>query len=486
MTMNPLLKLVVVIVLIIGSVLGLRSCVNSSTQEVSVKGPDSGSPTSSGTTATAAEELRTLSIRLKESEDKRKADKDAFDTKLGNISKEFEDWKKNGSQGGSNDRNGDLLDKVNQLEVQIAQSKENGVGETEIEVITENVKNAVLSSIGNASNMVVGGGSGAKADLCSNPLGCEGDYEVNGGNDKSTGPTGNLVWVAPIDAPELVDKGKVVIENLGNKLASLTQSTKKTVGDGIDKVSQEVEKIPVFTLPVNTTLFGAKLSGRLLGRVPKQGNLTAVYGFTVVVPGKSVMANGHSLPEVSHALMSGWAEGDLGLVCAKGYITNMTFIFKDGRIAQVGEGFTGGKGASTEYIAVLQDTASSECIRGSLKTNLSRFMATSMGLSALNTGAQGLVASQNTVTTTTDGASVSSPTGSIGKIIAGNMATGAASDGQKWLSERWSDTFDAILVEIGTDVTIGIKKEIAIDYDPASRKVKYMSEDEAIAQAGGN
>ncbi|EGR5063508.1 hypothetical protein [Vibrio cholerae] len=476
MKMNPILRIVLIIVVIIVVVSGIRGCVGSNTREINIESPDKGTSTGVEFSATAAEELRTVGIRLKEVTDQSVKDKQAADAKIADLEKKLATLQNDNSK--QNVPDNALLNRVNQLERELVEAKKGVIGHDQIDSITENVTNTVMNTISNASKKM----TGVNADECTNPLGCTQTYEVNGGD--AEGPTGELVWIAPIDNPELVDKGKVVMEKIGSQLSTLTQSAINSVNNSVDTVSKKVEKIPVFTLPVNTTLFGARLTGRLLGRIPKQGSLVGVYGFTVVVPGKSVMANGHSLPDVSHALMSGWSEGDLGLLCAKGYITNMTFIFKDGRIAQVGEGFTGAKGSSTEYLAVLQDTASSECIRGSLKTNLTRFMATSMGLSALNTGAQGLVASQNTVTTSPDGGSISTPTGSIGKIIAGNMATGAASDGQKWLSERWSDTFDAILVEIGTDVTISIKKEIPIDYDPESRKVKYMSEDEAIEQAG--
>jgi integrating conjugative element protein (TIGR03752 family) len=174
--------------------------------------------------------------------------------------------------------------------------------------------------------------------------------------------------------------------------------------------------------------------------------------------------------------MGGFATGDLGLECARGYVTNMTFIFEDGTIRQIGEASVNGQDG--DVLAVLTDTSGTECISGDVKTNLREMVGTSTLLAGLEAAAQGAVASQTTTTSNSNGTSSSAVTGSSGAVIGGTAIAGAVTDGKRWLDERWNQTFDAILVEIGESIQIEMKKQIAIDYEPEGRRVRHMDGEE--------
>ncbi|HHE0352483.1 TPA: TIGR03752 family integrating conjugative element protein [Vibrio parahaemolyticus] len=463
--MNPIVKYGGLALLTVIFLSIIRSC-GSGVDDVKIQEPQTGSTT--GTTAletTAGEELRTVGSRQLATDNR----VNGLEQKLGDIQNAVSKLSQSEPQVPSS--LSQQLEKLSQDVAEIKNGDGDGDGQDSEEVVAlrqqvEDLRQLVELGTNNATHVLNNGLKNDSDDH--NPLNDE--YEVN---RVTTFDKEEVVWIGPVDEPDLVQNGKIVWDELSN----YWDQASERIAQNAQSSKEDVTGIKVFTLPANSTLRGARLTGRMIGRIPGDGGtVEQPYGFKVVVPPESFIANGHELPEISHAFMGGFATGDLGLRCARGYITNMTFVFEDGTISQVGEPSIAG-GGDTNYLAVLTDVASTECISGELKSDFVEYATTSGLLNAAEAAAQGAVASQTT-TSNEGGTSTSSVTGSSGAVIAGSAGAGFVSDSKKWVNERWAKTFDAILVEIGKSVQIETKAQIEIDYDPQGRRTHHISEEE--------
>lgn len=295
-----------------------------------------------------------------------------------------------------------------------------------------------------------------------NPLN-ETDYEINNAQD--------TIWTYPLDQQRetLIDDGVFVakqwVDGVTEKFDSANPIT--------ESVTEETKK-PVYTIPENTTLIGAKLASRIVAQVPKSGAVNNPMGFKVVVPAKALAANGFVIDQLKEAQMGGYAVGNWALKCARGYITSFTFIFEDGRISQVGSNFsnTGQDNVTTNTLAVLTDTAGTECVAGKLHSNAPEFITTKVALGAAAGAASAYAGAQETVTKGSDSTS-SAITGSTGKYIAGQAFTDGVNQGSSYVDEIWKEVTDSVSVDIATAVNIEIKQPIHIDYDTEGRKVVH-------------
>ncbi|MCR9909673.1 TIGR03752 family integrating conjugative element protein [Vibrio campbellii] len=461
--MNPIVKYGGLLLLALIFLLIIRGC-GDGIDDVAIREPSHGQTT--GTTAletTAGEELRTVGSRQQRTD----GQVQSLQGKVEELQAKIETFEgpKNGQSQEVNGELEALRKKVEQLE---NEKNSDNSSNPKLDVLQQEFTELkeLVSTGGNSALHVAT--NGLKESDSKNPLDAENDYEVT---TVQTFEKEEMIWIGPVDEPDLVQNGKIVWD----ELSQYWSDTAERLSEQAQTTKDDAAGIKVFTLPANSTLRGARLSGRMLGRIPGDGGtVEQPYGFKVVVPPESFIANGHDLPEISHAFMAGFATGDLGLRCARGYITNMTFVFEDGTISQIGEPSTN-SGGDTEYLAVLTDEASTECIRGELKTDFVEYVTTSGLLSAAEAAAQGAVASQTT-NTSEGGSSSSSVTGSSGVVIAGSAGAGMVSDTKQWVNERWSKTFDAILVEIGRNVQIETKAQIEIDYDPTGRRIRHLDE----------
>ncbi|ENN6469933.1 TIGR03752 family integrating conjugative element protein [Vibrio vulnificus] len=460
--MNPLVKFGGLGLLIVLFLSLIRGCGDDVT-DVRVQEPEVGTTTGTSPVGpTASEELRTVSTRL-----------DQMDRKYQDLLKENEKLKQiveNPDKGeiGSSDITKRIESLTRQVETLTSAPEGDEKKESkEIERLTAqlgDLEELVVKLGENAQQAAKTGLSGG-----SNPLVSQSDLDYQVDREYSFDKE-ELIWIAPVDEPDFVSEGKLAWDTISDYWDDKAKQTAMAV----EQTSDDISGIPVFTLPANTTLKSARLTSRLLGRIPNSaGEISSPYGFKVVVPAEAFIANGHELPEISHAFMGGFATGDLALRCARGYITNMTFVFEDGTISQIGDASSQD---SQKVLGVLTDVASTECISGELKTNFVETATISGVLSALEAGAKGAISTQTTTTTGDNGTSTSSVTGDSTAVIAGNAASGFVSDGKSWVQERWSQTFDAILVEIGLPIQIETKTAIEIDYDPNGRRIRHLDE----------
>ncbi len=473
--MNPILKYGLIILGVIVLVMGVRGCGDDAVQDVNVNEPPvGGNGGKGGIERTASEELRTLSAKLDETNRMTGQMQDGFGQKVEELQQDQKRQAETLRQ--------EMLAKVDELEKKQrsgGQAPAGVVTQTQLQESLEKLKVDMQGIAGMASEYATGNATGGSK----NPLtdGQRGGFIIGGGAPAAANSE-TLVWVAPLDNPALVDKGKLVFDEVTAQMSRKAGEWGESLSGGVSDLKDKVEPVPVFTIPPNTTMVDAITTSRILARIPAGGTVESPFGFKITVPKTNLVANGLDIPDVSHAFMSGYAVGDFALSCARGYITNMTFVFEDGRIAQIGE--ASAQNSKGEIYAVLTDVAGAECVAGDLKTNAPAYLGVNIGLGALEGLSQGAVAAQTTTTKNNDGSSSTAPTGDTGTIIAGNAAAGGVGEAKAWVNERWANSFDAILVEIGEVVNIEIKKQINIDYDPNKRKIRFRSEAEAIEIAG--
>lgn len=294
------------------------------------------------------------------------------------------------------------------------------------------------------------------------------EYEIDGERQSDT-----IVWVDPIDAPQAYVDGVFQATQWVENKAS---SAKSAVSGAVDKSREQLEVKPVLTIPENTTIVGAKLASRIVALVPKNGAVNSPMGFKLVIPAKVMAANGFDIPELAYANVGGYAIGNYSLSCARGYITSLTYVFEDGRIAQVGSNQAAaggdGKNVGADALAVLTDTAGTECVSGDFKTDAPEFLTTSTILGAATGAASAYAGAQQTVTKGNTGTETD-VTGSVGKYVAGQSAVSGLNQGSAYLNELWASSWDVVVVDIGTAVNIEVKKPISIDYDPKGRMVRH-------------
>ena len=293
-----------------------------------------------------------------------------------------------------------------------------------------------------------------------NPL--DNDYPIQGGNQDDNG----FDWTYPLDQNIELENGEFKPEGWGTEL----QENSKTAEE--DLAVQKIETQAVFTIPENSTLIGAKLASRIIAIIPKNGSVSNPMGFKVVVPAKILAANGFEIDGLKNAHLGGYAVGNYSLQCARGYITSFTFIFEDGRIAQVGNNLSskGNDSVGSNTLAVLTDRAGTECVSGTRHSDAAYYIGTNILLGAASNGANALAQSQETVEQGTIGSS-SSVTGDPGKFVLGESLSSGINQGTAHINQLWNSTTDIILVDIDSEVNIEVKQEIKIDYDKSQRKV---------------
>ena len=283
------------------------------------------------------------------------------------------------------------------------------------------------------------------------------------------------VWLAPMEA----DAGQPGLLPWGEGAAGAVPIKK----DGEREEAPPVR--PVYTIPKNATLVGARAFTALIGRVPvgEEARVTDPYFFKLLIGRDNLAANGHQIPELAYAVASGEAIGDWTLGCVSGDVTSLTFVFADGRIVTVPEArdvSAGAAGTRAVRLGGLSDDHGNPCVAGERITNAGAYLGQSAAALTLGAAAEGLAAAQTsayaggiagTATTVVDG--------DIGRYAAGRGLSGAAQEVARWLRARQAQEYDAVYVRPGARVAVHVDEELKIDYDPAGRLVRH--EDAATA-----
>lgn len=470
---NAVVKVVVPAVVVLGLVIGLKSCktdkpeqqksnstlANLSADELKSLGVDGDTP---------EDTLRTLIGRLNDVRDHQKT----LDKQNTELMKENERLRRN-----KEDISGRVNEAVDRLHAQYDKRQQQLQNEqtrlmTKIQELTDKIK---TSSDSGGSDIPLG-------------LGLDG----MGGSTSTSAIQGSdgLLWVAPTDQktadPHDTTSGKALSQFPSSFLSDNEITRQKAAyeqqvkGYTSEKGRQgEVSATePVYTLPENAILTGSRAMTALLGRVPVNGTVTDPYPFKLLVGKDNLTANGIELPDIEGAVVSGTASGDWTLSCVRGQVSSITFVFADGTVRTLpkpdnnSNAGSQSNGNAGDGIGWISDDAGIPCISGERKSNASTYLPTIFGLSAAAAAGEALSAGQYTTQNNVNGIS-SALTGDAGQAALGKALSGGMSEVTEWLKQRYGQTFDAVYVPPGTKLAIHITRQLAIDYEDDGRKVRY-------------
>lgn len=259
-------------------------------------------------------------------------------------------------------------------------------------------------------------------------------------------------WLEPLDAPPAADD-KPLRVNL----------------KAADKPDTPPD-VKVWTLPQNATLTGSVAITALIGRVPVNGTVSDPYPFKLLIGEDNLTANGTELPDVAGAVVSGTASGDWTLSCVRGQITSLTFVFHDGTVRTVPQSEK--SGSQQQNIGWLSDEQGLPCIPGTRKSNAKEYLTSQFLLAGSGAAAQAFANGEST-SVVEDGSITSAVTGDNGPYVLGQAIGGGLKETADWMKQHYGQMFDAIYVPPGHRVAVHLTEQLAIDYEPQGRKVKY-------------
>lgn len=272
------------------------------------------------------------------------------------------------------------------------------------------------------------------------------------------------------------------LENPKEKMARLAKQEEQK-----EQPNKKPPPVPYYTIPANATAVEDRLMTPLIGRIPIKGVVTDPYPFKIVFSDNTLAANGLRVPNLKQLIVSGYTEGDLNLLSARGWVTSLTFVFTDGTISTTSSNDNNiGKFTKENALGYLSDEYGNPAIRGQLITNAPAYLGINVALGAAQGAANAYAQSQTTTNSTLVGTNTSSITGSQTAYIAGQSVSNASSQVQQWWHDRQENSFDAIFVptlqsdERPQKIVVNFAKEIHIDYDPVGRKLVYAHTDPTI------
>lgn len=249
-------------------------------------------------------------------------------------------------------------------------------------------------------------------------------------------------------------------ENSATQIVSDNSTLGIATNSLLDQLPQKAK--PKYTIPANTFL-KAKLKTSLIGRIPVAGQVEDPYRFVVDVSDRALFASFHSHKELVGMRMSGLAQGDLLLKCAKASIDSITFIFADETIAQ----------HNGIDLAIITDEYGKPCIDGELITNAPETIGISAGIAALSNIADALAQSEQSITQSPEGNTQQTTTGNTAKFAINKGISGGLDSINQWIGDRAKSSFDVIRVDSGKEVILLTQAEIPIDYKPDGRKLRH-------------
>ncbi|HCF1525297.1 TIGR03752 family integrating conjugative element protein [Pseudomonas aeruginosa] len=294
-----------------------------------------------------------------------------------------------------------------------------------------------------------------------------------------------LRWVEPDDRR---DDGKqrgagnlAFPTNFGPAQKTL-ETTASSALDAGRRAAGAPKTTAVYTVPTNSTLMGSVSMTALIGRVPVDGTVTDPFPFKVLIGADNLTANGIDIPDVAGAVVSGSASGDWTLSCVRGQIRSITFVFQDGTIRTLPEESKGGgsrqqrsSGDTTQDgLGWISDPYGIPCISGERRSNAQQYLGSQALITAAGAGVASLIDA--------DGGnqiSYMNSDGSIGTVgiganeAMGRILAGGVQDMSQWVNKLYGQAFAAVYVKPGARVAVHIEEPLAIDYDPAGRRVDH-------------
>ncbi len=275
-------------------------------------------------------------------------------------------------------------------------------------------------------------------------------------------------WHDPIDKKILTEQGDASVGYAGllsppgtrkNSVVSPQAQPQKNAGPVIE---------PALTIPKDAILFDGIALTALVGRIPVEGVTPDPYPVKIIVGKEALLANGHELPEVEGMYFSGWGVGDMNLSCVRVNLNSATFIFEDGSI--VNHSTKDGK------LGYVSDQVGVPCISGKFKTNAVKFVTQRVALGGIGAAGSAYAEAQfDRSKSDLTGVETKSLTGSIEKLVAGTVVQEGTQEANQWLLERQKQSFDAVVVMPGADISVHLEQALSIDRRSDNRKVTYKA-----------
>jgi len=292
-----------------------------------------------------------------------------------------------------------------------------------------------------------------------------------------------LIWIEPLESmgtestapgsPGLLQQARQSTSGLLHRAGQQTTSAARNLKDQ----AKEMETQPVFTVPRNATLIGSTAMTALVGRVPVQGQVRDPMPFKVITGADNLAANGLSIPGIQGMIWSGTAIGDWTLSCVTGRLDSVTFVFHDGTIRTLSSDdlSNGGRqtGGANKPLGWISDDQGIPCISGEKKTNAPAFLTQRIGVVAVQAAAEAAASAETTSLVSDTGTTTNNITGNIGTYVLGKAVSGGSDEVAKWLTERQSQSFDAVFVPAGVKIAIHVDHELPIDLDPTGRRLSH-------------
>lgn len=228
--------------------------------------------------------------------------------------------------------------------------------------------------------------------------------------------------------------------------------------------------VPVYTIPPEASLVRARGLTALIGRVPIDGQVTEPIPFKAIIGRDNLLANGHQLSQVERAIFSGVALGDATLHCVTGRIRQVTFIFADGTIATYPE--TGNPG--DQSLGYISDAKGYPCIPGQYISNLNETISKITASSFAAGIAEAYSDQQVTVIRQSDQIT-RNLTGNLGEYAFGQGVAAGINQWARMIAERAAQTFDAVVVRPGTELSLHIEQAIPVNWHPEARKIRHLA-----------
>jgi len=315
----------------------------------------------------------------------------------------------------------------------------------------------------------------------SQPSSIGSDIPIGLGLDGIGAPTEeseSLVWVAPLEFTPSPDGDKETLINRFTRTSrNALDTTRPEVQSLVSKGSDALNTaLPVYTVPRNATLIGSTGMTALVGRVPIQGQVRDPMPFKVITGKENLAANGLRIPGVEGMIWSGTAIGDWTLSCVTGKLESVTFVFEDGTIQTLSSDenqLGGSSGNSDRPLGWISDARGIPCITGERKTNAPAFLAQRIGVMALEAAGEAAAQSETTTLISDSGTATSVVSGETGKYVLGKTVGGGSDEVAQWLRERQAQSFDAVFVPAGIELSIHVDHELPIDFHSNGRKLHH-------------
>ncbi len=277
-------------------------------------------------------------------------------------------------------------------------------------------------------------------------------------------------WYNPIDFIEEAEgeASSTGFKGLLSRPAQLKAQANES-NNAQNKTVQEtppVEKVePYFTLHKDAILFDSLAFTALIGRIPVDGVTPDPYPVKIFIGKDNLLANGFDIPDVEGMVFSGLGIGDWNLSCVSARLYSATFIFSDGTIVNQTE---------DDPLAYISDRTGVPCVSGRFVSNARQFITQQVALSGFGAAGSAYANAQLETTENNDGDRTTSLIGDISKVVAGNIVKSSTDEVSDWLLARQKQSFEAVVVDPGKQVSIHLEKEIIVDHKEFARKVRYV------------